>query len=225
MLKRLAAEGLGALFLTAAICLTVVATGRLDGQSHTALLLAAAAGTVLVGSYSIFGAISGGHFNPAVSLGTWVTGRIAGKDAALYVFAQTTGGAFGALAVFLMLSQQPGFQPLEFAANGYGYYSPGKFAAPGVFAAEALLSLIFVAAFLRTPESQKALVIGLVFAMCCLAAFGLSGASLNPARSTGAALFAESWAIDQLWLFWLAPSLGGAGAGLLDKWLYRDGGD
>lgn len=225
MLKKLTAEGLGALFLTAVICLAAVAFGRGSGSAPTALILALAAGFALTGIYSAFGAISDGHFNPAVSVSALVLRQITAKTTVLYVIAQTLGGALGGLAAFLILSQQPGFQPLDFGSNGYGAHSPVKAGAAAVFAAEALLSLLFVLSFLRAQGEHRALVIGLTFAGCCLAVYGLSGAGLNPARSTGAALFAEGWAISQLWLFWIAPMLGGMGAGLLDKWLYRDHGD
>ncbi len=225
MLRKLIAETLGTLILTAGICITVVAAARLQGQANDALLLALSAGFLLAGVYCVFAPVSGGHFNPAVSFGAWIAGNRSAKEAVLYSIVQTVGAALGALTAFLILSQQPGFQPLGFAANGFGNHSPGGFSVLSVFGGEALFSLFFVLVFLRAREGHRATLIGIAFAGCALAAYGLSGAGLNPARSTGAALFAEGWAIGQLWLFWLAPLLGGAGAGLLHKYLSRAASD
>lgn len=222
MLKELIAEALGTLFLTAFICATVIATGRMEPQAPVALITALGAGFALSGCYCICVPVSRGHFNPAVSIAAWIARRHPASETFWYIGAQLLGTALGACMVFLIMAQQPGFQPMEFAANGYGKHSPAGLPAGAVLAAEAVFTLYFVLVFLRAERQRNAVLIGLAFAAGYLALYGISGASLNPARSTGAALFAESWAIDQLWAFWLGPILGGVGAGLLHKHLFDD---
>ncbi|MGI9483007.1 MAG: aquaporin, partial [Hyphomicrobiales bacterium] len=163
------------------------------------------------------------HFNPAVSLAAVIAGQLGPGRAAGYVLAQVFGGALAALFVFLALSTTAGYMPVDFAANGYGRHSPGGFSAGAVFATElvltGLLALIVLALSEQLGEKLRAAMLtgGAVAAMH-LVSMQIDNTSLNPARSTATALFAEGWALSQLWMFWLAPMAGGALGGLAARW-------
>ncbi len=218
MRKKLLAEALGTFVLIIALCGAGIASTRLGEMGIGLTGIALCAGFTLAMVYYVFAPVSGAHVNPAVSAGAWMVGHIRAKQMAFYTLVQVLGAVLAGLTFFLILTLQPGFQPLEFAANGYGRHSPGGFPAAAVFAIEALQTFIFVLVFLRVtlPEVPRwfaALAVGFAYSACHFVTFALSGTSLNPARSTATALFAEGWAVDQLWLFWLAPLLGGLAAG------------
>ncbi|MCP5084606.1 MAG: aquaporin [Alphaproteobacteria bacterium] len=230
MRKIMFAEALGTFILVSVLCGTMVGAARLSGLGVGLTGIALAAGFTLACVFYLFAPISGAHVNPAVSAGAWLERRISTKQLALYIAAQLAGAVLAALALFLIFSFQPGFQPLEFAANGYGRHSPGGYLAPAVFAGEALQTFVFVLMFLRfsqadVPRPIGTLSIGFAYSASHFATFAISGTSLNPARSTAMALFAEGWALDQLWLFWLAPVLGGLLAGLVCRILFGGNSD
>ncbi|MEM8646816.1 MAG: aquaporin, partial [Pseudomonadota bacterium] len=220
------AEALGTFVLISALCGTSIASARLGEMGVGLTGIALSAGFTLAVVYFVFVPVSGAHVNPAVSAGAWMLGQIRAKQMAWYTLAQVFGAVLAGLIFFLILILQPGFQPLEFAANGYGRHSPGGFPAAAVFAVEALQTFVFVLVFLRVsrPEVTRwfaALALGFAYSASHFVTFAISGTSLNPARSTATALFAEGWAVDQLWLFWLAPLLGGLTAGWTCRLLFR----
>ena len=220
MFKKLMAEALGTGILVVSVCATAIASGRLTQADSDLLATSVSAGLTLSVIYLLFAPLSGGHFNPALTVASLITKHVSTSQAIKYVIAQVIGAAVGALAIFLILSLQPGFQPLGFAANGYGPYSPGGYPMLAVFAIELLFAAILAMVFLQQslPKTVIAIVLGATYTAAHLATGAISGTSLNPARSTGAALFAEGWAIDQLWLFWLAPMLGAATGALFSRY-------
>lgn len=225
MRKKLFAEALGTFILVSALCATMVGAARLSEFGIGLTGIALAVGFTLACVFYLLAPVSGAHVNPAVTIGAWVARRLTASQFIWFTCAQLVGALLAGLTFFLIFTFQPGFQPLAFASNGYGSHSPGGFLAPAVFAAEAVQTFIFVLLFLRliradVPRVIGALFIGLAYSAAHFATFAISGTSLNPARSTATALFAEGWAIDQLWLFWLAPLIGGLIAGFVDRGLF-----
>lgn len=230
MRKKLLAEALGTFILVSVLCGTIIASARLEAFGVGLTGIALASGFTLACVFFLFAPLSGAHVNPAVSAGAWMEGRLGAKPFFWYTGSQLTGAVLAGLAFFLLLTFQPGFQPLEFAANGYGRHSPGGFPAPAVFAAEALQTFIFTMIFLRVskpdvPRPFAAVLVGFAYSASHIATFAISGTSLNPARSTATALFAEGWAVDQLWLFWLAPLAGALAAGAVCRHLFAENSD
>lgn len=183
--------------------------------------------TVLTGVYAL-GPISGGHFNPAVTVGLWCAGRFEARDVVPYVIVQCAGAVAAAAVLYLILSGKSGFAGAgNFAANGYGDHSPGGFGLVAAFVAELVLTFFFLMVILgstdkRAPAGFAGLAIGLCLTLIHLISIPITNTSVNPARSLGPALFAQGgWAVGQLWLFWLAPLLGGAIAGLLYSQLFK----
>jgi aquaporin Z len=180
--------------------------------------------TVLTGIYA-FGHISGGHFNPAVSVGLWLGGRFEAKELIPYIIAQVLGGIAGAGILYLIASGKAGFEAGGFASNGYGEHSPGGYSMIAVLIAEVVLTFFFLLVILgathkNAPAGFAGLAIGLALTLIHLISIPVSNTSVNPARSTATAFFADGgWAVPQLWLFWLAPIVGAALAGIVYKWL------
>jgi aquaporin Z len=179
--------------------------------------------TVLTMVYAV-GHISGGHFNPAVSVGLWAGGRFEAREIGPYVVAQVLGALAGAGVLYLIASGKTGFDVVAsgFAANGYGAHSPEGYSMAAGFIAEAVLTCFFLLVILgatdkRAPAGFAGIAIGLSLTLIHLISIPVTNTSVNPARSTGPALFVGGWAIDQLWLFWLAPILGAVAAGLIYK--------
>jgi len=179
--------------------------------------------TVLTMAYAV-GHISGGHFNPAVTVGLWAGGRFPAREIGPYVVAQVLGAVAGAGVLFLIASGKPGFDApgSGFAANGYGAHSPGGYSVVAGFLAEVVLTFIFVRVILgatdrRAPAGFAPIAIGLCLTLVHLVSIPVTNTSVNPARSTGPALFVGGWALAQLWLFWLAPLLGALLSGALFK--------
>ena len=218
--KRLGAEFLGTFVLVFGGCGTAVITANF-GQTGVGILgVALAFGlTVLVMAYAV-GNVSGGHFNPAVTIGLLIAKRFPGRDVAAYVVTQVVAAIAAAVALWVIAHGQKGFSSKEsgFAANGYGDHSPGHYSLWAVLIAEVLLTCIFVYVILGATDRRATagfggLAIGLTLTLIHLASIPIDNTSVNPARSTGPAILlafgGESWGLAQLWLFWLAPLVGG----------------
>ncbi|ENV31769.1 aquaporin Z [Acinetobacter gerneri] len=178
--------------------------------------------TVLTGAYA-FGHISGGHFNPAVSVGLWVGGRFNSKDLVPYIIAQVIGAIIAAFALYLIVQGQDGFSGTHaFASNGYGDLSPGKYNLMSALLIEIILTAVFLIVIMgstdrRAPAGFAPIAIGLALTLIHLISIPVTNTSVNPARSTGVALFAETAALGQLWLFWVAPIVGAIIGALIYK--------
>ena len=169
-----------------------------------------------------------GHLNPAVSLGLWAGGRFPGNQLAPYIVAQVAGGVAGAAILFVIASGQAGFDASAgFAANGYGEHSPGKYSLAAALVTEVVMTFGFLVVILgsthqRAPVGFAGLAIGMALTLIHLVSIPVTNTSVNPARSTGPAVFAGSWAVGQLWLFWLAPIVGALLAGAMSRVLHAD---
>jgi len=215
MTRRLAAEFFGTFWLVFGGCgAAVLAAGGPDpGIGMLGVALAFGLSVVTM-AYAV-GGISGGHFNPAVTLGLAVADRFEWKDVIPYWIAQVAAAIAAAAVLYAVAVGQPGWQPGGFASNGYGDLSPGGYGLPAALLVEVVLTAGFLVVILgATSEAAPAgfapLAIGLALTLIHLVAIPVTNTSVNPARSTGVALFADSGALGQLWLFWLAPLAGGA---------------
>ena len=221
--KKLVAEFIGTFWLVLGGCgSAVLAAGFPElGIGFVGVSLAFGL-TVLTMAYSI-GHISGCHLNPAVSFGLWTSGRFATKELVPYIIAQVLGGIAGAGILYLIASGKAGFDVTAgFASNGFNEHSPGGFTMTSVLIAEVAMTFMFLIIILgatdkRAPAGFAPIAIGLGLTLIHLISIPVSNTSVNPARSTGVALFQGTWAVDQLWLFWLAPIVGAILAGLVYK--------
>ena len=225
MAQRLAAEFLGTFWLVFGGCGSAVLAAAFPEVGIGLLGVSLAFGlTVVTMAYAV-GHISGGHFNPAVTLGLWAGGRFPAKDLPLYWVAQVAGAIAAAAALYLIASGQEGFSlSVGFAANGFGEHSPGGYSLTAALVAEVLLTLFFLLIIMgvteaRAPAGFAPLAIGLALTLIHLISIPVTNTSVNPARSTGQALFVGDWALAQLWVFWVAPLIGGGLGGLLYRWL------
>jgi len=223
--KRLTAEFIGTFWLVFGGCGTAVLTAAFPEVGVGILGVALAFGlTVLTMAYAI-GHISGCHLNPAVSLGLLTGGRFPARDLLPYVAAQVVGGIVGAGVLFVIANGNPGFNLTNgFAANGYGEHSPGLYSLVACLLAEIVLTFMFLMIILgatdgRAPKGFAPIAIGLGLTLVHLIGIPVTNLSVNPARSTGPAVFLGGWARAQLWLFWVAPLIGGALAGFAYRWL------
>jgi aquaporin Z len=219
--QRLAAELLGTFWLVLGGCGSAVLAAAFPNVGIGLLGVALAFGlTVLTMAYAI-GHVSGCHLNPAVSLGLVAGGRFPAAELVPYWGAQVAGAVLGAAVLYVIASGQPGFDVAAgFAANGYADHSPGGYSLTAGFVAEAVLTFGFLIVILgatdpRAPAGFGGLAIGLALTLIHLISIPVTNTSVNPARSTGPAVFVGGWAIAQLWLFWLAPLLGGAVGGVV----------
>lgn len=218
--NRVAAEAVGTFWLVLGGCGSAVLAAAFPEVGIGLLGVSLAFGlTVLTMAYAI-GHVSGCHLNPAVTAGLVVGGRFAAKDALPYVIAQVVGGALGAAVLFFIANGQSGFETGGFASNGYGAHSPGEYSIAAVFVCEVVMTAGFLFVILGSTDSTAPaglapLAIGLCLALIHLISIPVSNTSVNPARSTAVALFADAWALKQLWLFWVAPLIGGALGGVL----------
>jgi aquaporin Z len=185
--------------------------------------------TVLTMAYSI-GHISGCHLNPAVTLGLATGGRFPARDIAPYMIAQVAGAIIAAVVLYAIASGAPDFDLSRgFAANGYGAHSPGKYTLLAGFLAEVILTMMFLFIIMgathgKAPVGFAPIAIGLGLTLIHLVGIPITNTSVNPARSTGPALIVGGWALAQLWLFWVAPLIGGALGGTLYRWLSEESG-
>ena len=217
---RLGAEFLGTFWLVFGGCGTAVIAATFPQVGVGLLGVALAFGlTVLTMAYAV-GHISGGHFNPAVTVGLAMAKRFAWKDVPAYVITQVVAGVVAGGVLYLVASGKPGFDAKAsgFAANGYGSHSPGKYALLACLLIEIVLTAFFLYVILgatdrRAPAGFAPIAIGLALTLIHLISIPVTNTSVNPARSTGVAFYTDSWAVGQLWLFWVAPILGAILAG------------
>ena len=223
--KRIAAEFFGTFWLVFGGCGSAVLAAAFPALGIGFAGVALAFGlTVLTMAFAI-GHISGCHLNPAVSVGLAVGKRFAWKDLPGYVIAQVAGGAAGAAVLWLIATGKPGFVAGGFASNGYGDHSPGGYSLLACFVAEVVLTAFFLLIILgstdeRAPKGFAPIAIGLGLTLIHLISIPVTNTSVNPARSTAVAIFAGGWAIQQLWLFWVAPIVGGILGGFVSDALF-----
>ena len=227
MLRRLTAEFFGTFWLVFGGCGAAVVSAAFPqlGIGFTGVAFAFGL-TVLTMAYAV-GHISGGHFNPAVTLGLWSAGRCANKHVVPYIVVQLIGAIAGAAVLWFIASGKPGWVPGGFASNGYADLSPAHFGVAACFVAEFLLTFFFLLIIIGTTSKGAAtgfagIPIGLALTLIHLVSIPITNTSVNPARSTGPALFAGGAYIGQLWLFWIAPIAGAMVAGVLCRILYED---
>lgn len=220
-MKKLGAEFIGTFWLVLGGCGSAVLAAAFPEVGIGLAGVSLAFGlTVLTMAYAV-GHISGGHFNPAVSIGLWAGGRFAAAELLPYVVAQLLGGLAAGGVLYLIASGQAGFDAgAGFASNGYGTHSPGGYSLLAALVCEVVMTALFLVVILgatdgRAPAGFAPLAIGLCLTLIHLVSIPVTNTSVNPARSTGVALYAGGWALEQLWLFWLAPIAGALlGAGI-----------
>lgn len=227
IVNRASAEFLGTFWLVFGGCGSAVLAAAFPHLGIGFVGVSLAFGlTVLTMAYAI-GHISGCHLNPAVSVGLWVGGRFPAGDLLPYIGAQVLGGIVGAGVLYLIATGKAGFDvSAGFASNGYGEHSPGQYSLAACFIAEVVLTFFFLFIILgatdsRAPAGFAPIAIGLGLTLIHLIGIPVTNLSVNPARSTGVAVYVGDWAVLQLWLFWLAPLLGGALAGYVYPRLAR----
>ncbi len=229
MSKRLFAEFFGTFWLVFGGCGSAVLAAAFPQLGIGFLGVALAFGlTVVTMAYAV-GHISGGHFNPAVTVGLFAGGRFAAKDVIPYVIAQVIGGIAAASVLYLIASGKAGFDATAggFASNGYGEHSPGGYSLQAAIVIELVLTAFFLivihgVADKRAPAGFAPLAIGLTLTLIHLISIPVTNTSVNPARSTGVAIFQGTWALQQLWVFWLVPLVGGIIGGLIYRCLLED---
>ena len=230
MSKQLTAEFLGTLWLVLGGCGSAVLAASFPDVGIGLLGVSLAFGlTVVTMAYAI-GHISGCHLNPAVSLGLFVAGRLPGSSLAPFMAAQVLGGIAGAAVLYTIASGSGDVFDATasgFASNGYGEHSPGGYSLLAALVCEVVMTFFFLIIILgatdgRAPQGFAPLAIGLALCLIHLISIPVTNTSVNPARSTGVAIFQGDWALAQLWLFWLAPLVGAATAGLVYKFFETD---
>jgi aquaporin Z len=223
--KKLAAEFIGTFWLVLGGCGSAVLAAAFPEVGIGLLGVSLAFGlTVLTMAFAI-GHISGCHLNPAVTVGLWAGGRHPSAEVLPYIVVQVLGGIAGAFVLLMIASGQPGFDLSGgLASNGYGAHSPGGYSMASGFLTEVVMTLMFLVIILgatdrRAPAGFAPIAIGLGLTLIHLISIPVTNTSVNPARSTGPAIFVGDWALGQLWLFWVAPILGALVAGYLYRWL------
>jgi aquaporin Z len=219
MFAKLSAEFIGTSWLVLGGCGSAVLAAAFPGVGIGLLGVSLAFGlTVLTGAYAL-GPISGGHFNPAVTVGLWAGGRFPAAHLLPYILAQVAGGIAGAGVLYLIASGKAGFSLADgFAANGYAEHSPGQYSLTAGLVSELVMTFMFLIVILgvthkRAPVGFAGLAIGLALTLIHLISIPITNTSVNPARSTGPAILVGGWALQQLWMFWLVPIVGAAIAG------------
>lgn len=224
-MKQYGAEFFGTFWLVLGGCGSAVLAAAFPDVGIGLLGVSFAFGlTVLTMAYAI-GHISGCHLNPAVSVGLWMSGRFPSSKLMPYIGAQVAGGVAGAGVLYLIVSGQQDFKTVgDFASNGYGAHSPGKYSMMSAFVTEVVMTMMFLLIILgatdkRAPQGFAPLAIGLGLTLIHLISIPVTNTSVNPARSLGVAVFAGGWALQQVWLFWVAPILGAVLGSLVYKFL------
>ncbi|MEH6491732.1 aquaporin Z [Halopseudomonas sp.] len=222
-MKAYAAELCGTFWLVLGGCGSAVLAAGFPDVGIGLLGVALAFGlTVLTMAFAI-GHISGCHLNPAVSIGLWAGGRFPANELAPYIIAQVLGGVLAGAVLYVIASGQAGFDLADgFASNGYGAHSPGGYSLQAALVCEVVMTMMFLLVIMgatdsRAPAGFAPIAIGLCLTLIHLISIPVTNTSVNPARSTGVAVFVGDWAVAQLWLFWLAPIIGG----VLGAVLYR----
>ncbi|MGC3834354.1 aquaporin Z [Moritella viscosa] len=214
--KKLAAEFIGTFWLVLGGCGSAVLAAAFPDVGIGLLGVSLAFGlTVLTMAFAV-GHISGCHLNPAVSIGLWSGGRFSGAELGPYIFAQVLGGIAGAATLYVIASG-------GFASNGYGEHSPGGYTLVAALVTEIVMTFMFLIIILgatdkRAPQGFAPIAIGLALTLIHLISIPVTNTSVNPARSTGVAIFQGDWALSQLWLFWVAPIVGAILAGIVYRW-------
>ncbi len=213
-MKKYIAEFIGTFWLVLGGCGSAVLAAAFPDVGIGLLGVSLAFGlTVLTMAYAI-GHVSGCHLNPAVSIGLWAAGRFNSKDLGPYIIAQVIGGIVAGGVLYLIASGQAGFKVSDgFASNGYGVHSPGKYSMTSALVTELVMTMMFLFIILgatakRAAQGFAPIAIGLGLTLIHLISIPITNTSVNPARSTGVAVFVGDWALSQLWLFWLAPIAG-----------------
>ena len=223
-MKKLVAEFIGTLWLVLGGCGSAVLAAAFPELGIGFMGVALAFGlTVLTMVYAI-GPISGCHLNPAVSIGLWIGGRFESKSLLPYIAAQVLGGIAGAGILYLIATGKDGFELGGFAANGFGEHSPGGYNMTAALICEIVMTFFFLFIILgathpKAPNGFAGIAIGLALTLIHLISIPVTNTSVNPARSTSQAIFVGDWALDQLWLFWVAPIVGALIAGLVFKFI------
>ncbi|MBP8649496.1 MAG: aquaporin Z [Deltaproteobacteria bacterium] len=227
-MKKYGAEFIGTFWLVLGGCGSAVLAAAFPDTGIGFLGVALAFGlTVLTMAFAI-GHISGAHLNPAVSVGLWVAGRFPAKDLLPYIVAQVLGGIVAGGVLYLIASGAAGFDVAQgFASNGYGEHSPGGYGLWAAMLTEIVMTMIFLFVIIGStsrlaPQSFAPIAIGLCLTLIHLISIPVTNTSVNPARSTGVAIYAGGWALAQLWLFWVAPIIGGALGALLYRFVRSD---
>ena len=223
--RKLTAEFIGTFWLVLGGCGSAVLAAAFPDVGIGLLGVSLAFGlTVLTMAFAI-GHISGCHLNPAVSIGLWSGGRFPASELGPYIAAQVAGGIAGAAILFVIASGQAGFDVTAgFASNGYAEHSPGGYSLTAALVIELVMTFMFLIIILgatdkRAPQGLAPIAIGLGLTLIHLISIPVTNTSVNPARSTGVAIFQGDWAMSQLWLFWLAPIVGAILAGIVYRWL------
>ena len=224
-LRKYAAEGIGTFWLTFAGCGSAVLAAAFPDVGIGLLGVSLAFGlTVITMAYAI-GHVSGCHLNPAVTIGLYAGGRFPANQILPYIVAQVAGGIIAAGLLYIIASGAPGFSLAGgFAANGYAEHSPGGYNIVAAFAMELVMTAVFLFVIMgathgKAPAGFAPLAIGLALVLIHLVSIPVTNTSVNPARSTGPALFVGGWALGQLWLFWVAPIIGGVIGAVAYRWI------
>lgn len=227
-MKKYGAEFLGTFWLVLGGCGSAVIAASFPGAGIGLLGVALAFGlTVLTMAYAI-GHISGCHLNPAVSVGLWAGGRFPASELAPYIIAQTMGAIAAAGVLYCIASGAPGFDVANgFASNGYAEHSPGKYSMNAAMISEFVMTMFFLIVILgatdkRAPSGMAPVAIGLALTLIHLISIPVTNTSVNPARSTGVALFVGGWALQQLWLFWVVPIAGAVAGAFAYRFISSD---
>jgi aquaporin Z len=226
--QKVSAEFLGTLWLVLGGCGSAVLAAAFPQVGIGLLGVSFAFGlSVLTMAFAV-AHVSGGHFNPAVTVGLFTGGRIPAKDIAPYILAQVSGAIAGAGILYLIASGKTGFDlSAGFASNGYAEHSPGGYTMISALVAEIVMTFFFLIVILgatdqRAPKGLAPIAIGLALTLIHLVSIPVTNTSVNPARSTGPALFVGGWAVKQLWLFWIAPIVGAMLAGAAHKLMFAE---
>jgi aquaporin Z len=228
-MTKYGAEFIGTFWLVLGGCGSAVLAAAFPNVGIGLLGVSLAFGlTVLTMAYAI-GHISGCHLNPAVSIGLFVGGRFEAKELVPYIVSQVFGAVVAGGVLYMIASGKAGFElSAGFASNGYGEHSPGGYSLLAALITEVVMTFMFLIIILgatdkRAPQGFAPIAIGLGLTLIHLISIPVTNTSVNPARSTGVAIFVGDWAVNQLWLFWAAPIIGAALAGIVYRWLGKEG--
>ncbi|MCT8350049.1 aquaporin Z [Photorhabdus temperata] len=229
MLKKLTAELLGTFVLVLGGCGSAVLAAGFPELGIGFVGVSLASGLTIVAMVYAVGHISGGHFNPAVTIGLWAGGRFRAAEIIPYIIFQVIGGILAAAVLYVIASGQAGFDVTAsgFASNGYGEHSPGGFSLQSAIIAEVVLTAIFLIVIIGVTDKRAyagfaPLAIGLALTLIHLVSIPVTNTSVNPARSTAVAIFQNTWALEQLWLFWVMPIIGGIVGGVVYRLLLAE---